>query len=338
MRRLAQLVLLVLVLLVSAAPEPASAQSWNNAPESRIVATERPAPPADWIAVRGTWLTVHGHPDRRDLLLRLSRHGASSLDTISDALGVPIGDTVHVYVSPTQEVFRELQPGTPPEWADATAYPRLGAVYLRDPRIRIATDEPVERTMDHEFVHVLLGRAFAPSDAPRWLQEGVAQVYSGQVGPTTTRAIQEAALRRSLIGLEALERSFPKRHSLADLAYAESADFVQFLQGRYGEGVVTELVAESRKGHSLRTAVFEVTGEPFDDVESAWRNRWTAGVGFATSFLGRFGEYAFGAGGLLLVVAGIMRRLRFRRRLREMEDEEALVDAVVADMRRHRPN
>ena len=92
---------------------------------------------------------------------------------------LPVGRTVHVYVARTQEQFRTLQPGNAPTWADATAYPGMGTVFLRDPKIRIATDEPVEQVLDHELVHILLGRAFAPAIPPSWLQEGVRPASRG---------------------------------------------------------------------------------------------------------------------------------------------------------------
>jgi hypothetical protein len=73
--------------------------------------------------------------------------------------------------------------GPSPEWADATAWPELGAIFLRSPDIRVGGDEPLEQVLDHELVHVLLGRAFGDEQPPIWLQEGVAQVLAKQLGP-----------------------------------------------------------------------------------------------------------------------------------------------------------
>ena len=83
----------------------------------------------------------------------------------------------------------------------------------------------------------------------------------------------------------------------------------------------------------LPGAVFAVTARRLPEVEADWRSRWTFGVGWTAGFLGRLGEYVFGIGGLMLVVAGVLRRRQFRRRLQEMEEEEALVDALMAEMR-----
>jgi hypothetical protein len=78
--------------------------------------------------------------------------------------------------------FRALQPGQPPTWADATAYPAAGPICLRAPALRSGTDTRLEQVLDHELVHVLLGRAFAPAQPPTWLQEGIARVFAGEVG------------------------------------------------------------------------------------------------------------------------------------------------------------
>ncbi|MBX2796959.1 MAG: hypothetical protein KTR31_04795 [Myxococcales bacterium] len=315
----------------------AAAQQISAAPPPEPVGVELPLPPEGWTTVQATYLELHGPPQRMELLLRLSRHGSEVLPELAEALDVPIGRTIHVYVADSDERFRTLQPGTAPTWADATAYPSLGAVFLRDPRVRVAVDEPLEQVFDHELVHVLLGRAFAPRRPPAWLQEGVAQILAHQTDPTTiSRTLSSASARGTLPTLRALEAGFPHDPMRARAAYAQSADFVQYLMVEHGEQVVPQLVRHAVGGADLRGAVQRATDQSLDDVEAAWRSRWTQRTGMAAAVLGSIGEWVFGLGAVALLVGGVMRRRRFRRRLQEMEEEEALVDALVEQMRRRR--
>lgn len=325
----------ILLLLLSLPGADAWAQEWRSAPAPQE-GTELPLPPEGWTTVEGTYLRIHGDADRTELLLRLARHGSEALPRLAGQLDVPIGKTIHVYVAGTEEQFRELQPGVAPTWADATAWPRLGVVFLRDTRIRPATDEPLEVVFDHELVHVLLGRAFAPRVPPAWLQEGAAQVLAGQAGPEVARILSSSALTGGPMSVESLERSFPADPMRARLAYAVSADFVQYLQAEHGDEVLSELVGASLEGVGIRGAVRRATGTFLDEVEADWGQRWASRASVPASLLADLGEWVFVGGALLLPIGWVMRRRRFHRRLREMEEEEALIDMLVDDLRARR--
>ena len=185
---------------------PAWAQQWTAAPEPEPV--ELPAVPADWVSVPGTWLVVHGDESHTGLMTQVARQGSVALPELAERLGVPIGTTVHVYLAEDDAEFRALQPGVPPAWADATAWPTLGAVFLRTPGARGPTDAPLEQVLEHELVHILLGRAFAPEAPPHWLQEGVARTLAGEVGPEDGRILQQSAIVGGPMTLRSLERGF----------------------------------------------------------------------------------------------------------------------------------
>ena len=320
--------LLALLFVLFAAPT-ASAQTWTAAPPKAEIVL--PSVPPDWTTVPGTWVRVHGPDDDIALLLRVARAASDSLPALADRLEVPVGGTIHIYVAPTDEMFRSLQPGAPPLWADATAWPRHGTVFLRSPAARDGDAAPLEQVLDHELVHVLLGRAFAPETPPHWLQEGAAQLLAGEMGPDVTRKLSAASLTGSLVYLEALEHRFPKDPVRADLAYAESADFVSWLEATYGPDTLPELVDASARGDSMRQAVYGATGQFLEDIEADWQGR-LAGPAFKFASVAQ-GEWAWGIAAVALVGAAVSRRRRFHRRLAEMEAEEAMLDSVMAGFR-----
>jgi len=320
--------LLALSLVLAAVP--AQAQEWVSAPVVEE-GPELPVVPEGWVTIPGPFLRVHAPEAETDVALRMARHGAEALPRLADELEVAIGSTVHVYVAPTQGTFHTLQPGTPPSWADATAWPHLGAIFLRAPDLRVGGDEPLEQVLEHELVHVLLGRAFEPKVPPTWLQEGVAQVLAGQVGPDVGRTLAQGAVAGDLGSLEGIEHGFPIDPLRARLAYAQSADFVAYLVDTYGTDALAILVRESARGQPMSAAVYRATGKFLEDVEADWRSRHGGpSRGFAAVLMN--GTWLFALGGLALIGLGVARRRRFRRRLREMEREEAAIDALLAEL------
>lgn len=126
-------------------------------------AWEAPPLPDDWIAVRGAGFTLHGARAHLGLMDRLIAHGDQAVPRIAGELGIPLGGEVEVYLAGSQEEFQRLQPGNPPVWADGTAYPNLGIIFLRHPSLRGGGARPLEQVLDHELVHVLLGGSSRPT-------------------------------------------------------------------------------------------------------------------------------------------------------------------------------
>jgi hypothetical protein len=306
--------------------EARSAPAWSEQLQESI-----PPFPATYTTVKAPWLRVHGHPDQLDAMMRVADHGAEALPRLAERLGVPVGTTVQIVVASTDAEFRALQPGRAPTWADAVAYPALGVIYLRAPSARGGDQAPIEQVLDHELVHVLLGRAFAPARPPSWLQEGVAQVLAGEAGPELAGQIATGMATGGLIDLSTLERGFPRDARRAQLAYAQSADFVAWLEDQHGDDVIPRLVQHTREGNTLAASVRHVTGDFLEEVEARWRRRFTANTTFALS--GLFNEgLLFSVGGLMLAVGGVQRKRQFRRRMVELEAEEAAIDRLAAEV------
>lgn len=308
---------------IYAAPAPSEVASWTV-----------PRMPEDWDTVHGPYLRFHGEGADYATMLHLSRHAADSLPRLATELGVPIGDTIHVVVAPSARVFRELQPGNAPSWADGVAYPALGTIYLHAPRARDNTGTPLEKVLDHELVHVLLGRAFYPHPTPMWLQEGVAKVYAKEVTPDTTADLARGMVGRGLLSVTALTNHFPSDPGEAQLAYAQSADFIGYLRVEHGPEALPTLIRSLARGEDIDAAVHRATGKSFETVDRAWRDRLESGIPFElTAFFGQLDVTLLGLGGLGLVYAGVMRRRRFHQRIEQMAAEEAAMDALMAKIR-----
>ncbi|MEZ4321561.1 MAG: peptidase MA family metallohydrolase [Myxococcota bacterium] len=315
---------------------PASAQEFTLPIDDVVLEedAELPPIPAGWETVRGPFVVFHGASEDLDVLLRLSRHAEQVLPQLSRDLKVPLGGTTHVYLADSDTRFRALQPGRAPTWAEGVAYPSLGLVLLRSPSIRHGQSEPLEQVLRHELVHVLLGRAFAPNQPPTWLQEGLAQVWAGEVGPETTRTLSQGVASGSLLSLAGLSRGFPADPIRARVAYAQSADLIGWLRDEYGEAAVGELIRQLANGAEIEGAIHSATGDFIDDIDRRWRNRLESS-GLSLGVLANT-DLLMGLGGVLLVVGGVARRRRFHQRLAEMEAEEAALDDLIAQYLQNR--
>lgn len=305
-------------LLATSAP----AQEWTTPVAVRHEAQPAPDVPAGWETIHAPWLRMHAPPGHTTLLLTLSRHASKALPDLSERLGVPIGDTIHVFVAEDDATFRSLQGGRIPAWADATAWPDRGAIYLRALNGRPGTARPIEVVFTHELVHVLLGRAFLPGDPPQWLQEGLARTLAGEV---------ELADAGRLAGapptLDALTHGFPADHAGAEEAYIASADFLAYVAERGGPQAWRRLIDALVRQQPIEAAVRDATGAPLAEVEASWRRRHQDAP--RVSWLNE--NVLFGAGGMALVAGGIARRRRWKRRLAQMEADEAAAAQVAAE-------
>jgi len=287
--------------------------------------------PEGWMTIEAEHLRLHTPPRHERLVRALAAHADPRVPEIGARLGLPIGGPIDVFLASSDAEFRRVQPGDPPPWADATAYPGLGVVYLRAPTARGGDNEPLTTVLDHELVHIVVGRAFAPNRAPTWLQEGLAQLHAGQHDLASVRKLSAAAFGGP-IPLSELERAFPRNPHAASLAYAQSVDFLAWLERTYGQGAVAALVDAMRRGESLELAILGVTGQPLSEVDRAWSARlsgWSLG---AWQILGGQDFMWLVAALVGLAAMFIVRRRQRQRRAvirsRERRDGE-LLDAFV---------
>jgi len=271
---------------------------------------------------------VVGDPADQPTVAHLAAHATEALPQLAEALGVPVPGGLRVTVAPSEVAFRDLQPGKPPGWADGTAWPSSGEIFLKSPRIRYGTATPLDTVLDHELVHVLLGDAFGDRPVPSWLQEGTAKVLAREYTPQMTDALAGAVLGRSLLSLQELTGGFPAEPGRAQLAYAQSADLIAFLRNRYGPEALPKLVGRMARGEDVETAMRAVTGLPPLALEAAWRARLLASPIWLRALVRP--ELWMGLGGLAFLIGGSFRLRRNRARLARWEEQEDMEAAVMA--------
>lgn len=231
------------------------------------------APSGGWWVEDGPYLRVFSEHRDRITANRLATAGNHQLADLSQRLGLPIGGLVDVYLAPTAESFATIQPGHPPDWADGTAWPKQGLVFLRSPSFRSGTAEPLEQVLSHELVHILVGRAFGDRHPPHWLQEGLALHVAQEMTPERIRQIMDH-LPGQLLDFKDLVAGFPNDPMTVQLAYAQSGDFVGFIARLHGEAALGKIVQAVAGGATLPEAMRQVTGQSPVEMEKSWRDHW----------------------------------------------------------------
>lgn len=287
-------------------------------------------PPEGWRTVPGLYTRIHTHPDDLGTARALTDHADASVPELARSLGFPPGATIEIFLAPDTETFRSMQPGRPPDWADGTAWPNRGLIFLRSNRVRIGVDEPLAQVLDHELVHIILGRAFSPRPVPSWLQEGAAQLLARQYSAELTDRLASGLLGDSLLRLEDITRGFPRDPRRAQLAYAQSADLVAYLQNTYGDDTLSRVTLGLARGYSVDRALREATGATAMELDQAWRSRLSASPMWLKPLVAD--STLLGFTGLVFIVGGVMVRRRRREILDRWAQEEAMHDAIYASL------
>lgn len=243
-------------------------------------------------------------------------------------LGVSISPELDIRVATNPEQMRRLVPPNTqqlPGYASGGAVPPAGVVLLTltEPESFMRAD--LSTTLAHELSHIALHRAVNGVNVPRWFSEGVAVQQSEESSFARIRSLWEGTLRGNLVPFDALAVAFPANHADADLAYAESADFVGFmLAGSDERGRFRALLRELASGQVFGEAVQRAYHVDLGYMEREWRATLTQRFGrWPMLFMGLTSLWVLGA--VLLVVGYARARARHRSTLRRWAIEEAPV-------------
>lgn len=251
-----------------------AAPSWNKPADIDVAAQVSLAPPPitdHWIRIDSLYTTIYAEPSDRKTALILARHASERIPEIAEQLNVPAGDSIEIYITPSADEFHRLQPGHIPDWADGTAWPHNGWIFLHSPRARSGIASPLTQVLDHELAHILLGRAFGARPVPQWLQEGVAQIVAKEYTLDKFHTLSAGTIGDNLLSIHELSRGFPENPFRAKLAYAQSADLVSFIFNNYGESALQTLIVKLSAGATIDDALTAATGYDAQQLDAQWR-------------------------------------------------------------------
>jgi hypothetical protein len=171
-------------------------------------------------------------------------------------------------------------------------------------------------TFKHELCHLLLHRYIGNRRLPRWLEEGICQWTSdgiGEIFVDKSWSVLDAAVMADRVpGLQRLTKNFPGDKSSLMLAYEQSKSVVNYIDRKYGNGAILDLLGHLKNGMSMEAAAIASLGISADEMEKDWLSqlestpRWL--VYLADNL---YGIIFFVAA--LLTVLGFIRRMMRRK-------------------------
>lgn len=224
--------------------------------------------------------------------------------------------------------------GRPPSWAVALAYPGANVV-LVEAHSAASGEGPL--TLRHELVHVALGQLGV--GWPHWFQEGLAQELTGE---RKWRVEQVATLTRAVTQervywLDDLDERFPHAADDVEIAYAQSAAFVEFLRDRHGPGAFQRLIERVAGGDAFEKAFGVAFSTPLPLEEAAFRRELPRRYPWWPLLLSS-GTLVWALGSVLTVLAWFRRRREVRALRTEQLRVETLHEAARALLGRSASN
>jgi hypothetical protein len=242
---------------------------------------------------------------------------------ITGDLGLDPEGITKVYLAPTLNMYRALQPGGKiHDWSAAVAYPRQNLIIIVSPRAIRRSNMALSTIFKHEFTHIALGRAFQGTGAiPHWLHEGVAMYESREWDFRRISDIMRAVLTGALIPLSEITEGFPQHENRAELAYCQSFYLISFLLNKYGRPLFHRFIREYCRGKLLNQVLVETYGMDLDQLEKRWqgylrmRFSWIPLITSATALWFLLA---------LLFILAYAKKRKLKRRFYEQWDKERL--------------
>jgi hypothetical protein len=160
-----------------------------------------------------------------------------------------------------------LPPGTP-DWAGGVALVELHQALIV---VGNTQSQPLQRDLPHELTHLIFHEiaGLGCGGCPLWFDEGMAVYHQLYHEPDMQALFDQTVRNNRLLLFNTLTRHFPSDSTLAELAYAQSWNFIKYLYQQFGEPKIAKLV------NSLPTTDFDkafsaIFGSDVAHLESQW--------------------------------------------------------------------
>ena len=200
--------------------------------------------------------------------LRIAQDG---LERMMAVLPSPPRQVITIYIYPTREELLSALRLAGRDWISGHADLEWGVILVTaGPGTQ--SELALEQSIPHEVAHFVIAQyAGGTGDRlPRWLDEGLAVGNETRPDPSLALALDQALTSGEMMPLEALCAPFPADEKLALLSYAQSASVVRFLQNRYGNERIRELINAYGDGADCNGGVERALGFTLDRLEADW--------------------------------------------------------------------
>lgn len=182
----------------------------------------------------GVALRIQLHQVEEERRAPLTRTASEALERVEGWLQVRVPRPLDIDFVGSEAAFDEVMKahnvhGWDERWLAGLALLDQRRVIVHVNGTRALT---TRETIEHELVHIALHESAGGTYLPRWYQEGVATLLSGEATYERLRAVTGAAALGQLDSLELLDRGFAGSQLAIERAYATAAGFVIFASRR----------------------------------------------------------------------------------------------------------
>lgn len=232
-------------------------------------------------------------------------------------------DTFKVIIAPSEPAFRGLTGGRVPDWGLAVAFPRLGQIVVRSPRLVGGSGADPSVVLRHELNHLFLSAAAGPGadQIPRWFHEGFSAFYAQEWRWVDPYRLAWGRLTGAVRPLRELQDSIPSAPTPQE-AYIQSMAAVRSLWDRGGDDGIRAFLVRLREGETFDTAMRGTFGMTLDQFYDDWESEMGREYGWLVAVSDQRGLWIIMAVAVALlywVRRGWVQREIERRKRREDE-------------------
>lgn len=296
-------------------------------PTAHLVA---PPLPAGYVVKQLGWLALAYPPVAEERIAPMVASAESVKARLVATLGQRVLEHVQVRIAPTVSEMARLAPAEapPPEYASGVAYHGMHLVLLSMLQPHGGEAVNLDEVFAHELSHVALEDAVQGQHVPVWFNEGLAMALSGENAWERRGVLWNATLSDTLLPLSDLDRSMPRASHEVTIAYAESADFMQFLSRRSDALRFSAMIARVREGQPFERSLAEAYGADLHRLELEWHHDLEHRFSVIPILTG--GGFLWALVMVGFVVAYVKKRRRAQKILERWGREEAAEDELRA--------
>ena len=258
----------------------------------------------------------------RLLAQRVAKESTQDLKELSSLFNLPFTGEAFLFLEDNRQDWQQATGEQLPEWSQAVTKTEMGIVYLL---VKPESDRDLSMVLRHELVHVLLGRNVPSRQVgmPRWFEEGVAMLYSGESLADYASILSRANLTNSLLTLDEIESVLQFQRGKANLAYAESFLSVKLIVDALGWPALGKLLQATIQQQDWQAAFQSVLDMNTDQFQ--WRLFEYVHNNYRWNFILQSDYLIWVLIPILAVTAFLIIRLRNYRTYRRWEEEEEVV-------------
>ncbi len=242
-------------------------------PPEGFDALRKPPIPVSFLAHDGGWIQFQYPPSARDRVAPLIAQADDQRAELAEYLAQTPLDGIELRVARGFEEMTTLAPqGAPPlPQATAASYPSLKLIVISLGPAGAGELVDLRDGMRREVARLGLVEAIAGRAMPAWFAEGFGRYFSHETEWSREWALYRASVRHAMHSASDLDAALVKGGSEAELASAESADFVGFLLTPERRPQFALAVERLRRGDDFDTAVASSYGTALSTLERRWR-------------------------------------------------------------------